>query len=187
VVPGQTIELDAFSGTAFDCGLGAPLSRFWVDGDANGQSGDPADTLLRGWTTDATILHAPLTSTDYLVEVDCSSDRSCMETMAVTHLVACPISATNLFQTVTASDDATLVWSGPIDTVFAKGDLLSVSTLTPTQTGTFATISSLDISGDAPGFWYLFREDVVPGPDCNSPGTWSSGGSGELPGREGLP
>lgn len=107
--------------------------------------------------------------------------------MAVTHPVLCPISATNLFPTVTAADETAFAWTGPVDTVFAKGDLFTVSTLTPTQTGLLAGIGSLDISGDPPGLWYLFREDVAPGPNCNSPGTWSSGGSGELPGRGQLP
>jgi hypothetical protein len=186
VVPGRTIELAVIEAPSSNC-VGMPLFRFWVDGDADGQPGDPADTLLRGWTPDPTILDAPLTTTDYLVEFGCSADLSCTATTALTHLVACPISATHLFPTVTAPDDATLIWSGPTDSVFAKGDLFAVSSLIPTQTGTFAGISSLDISGDAPGLWYLFREDVVPGTECNSPGTWTSGGSGELPGREALP
>ena len=101
MVPGQTIELAVFEATSSNC-VGLPLYRFWVDGDVNGLSGDPADTLLRGWTTDPTILDAPLTTTDYLVEFGCSADLSCTATTAVTHLVACPISATNLFPRVTA-------------------------------------------------------------------------------------
>ncbi len=187
VTPGQTIELEAVGASSGNCSDGVLLYRFWVDGDANGQPGDPSDTLLRGWTTDPSILAAPSITTGYLIEFGCSSDPSCTATTTVTRLVACPVSAANAFPTVTAPNDATLVWSGPIDTVFVKGDLSGVSSLTPTQTGTLVGASSLDISGDAAGFWYLFREDVAAGPECNSAGTWSSGGSGELPGREGLP
>ena len=73
----------------------------------------------------------------------------------------------------------------------SKGDLSQVALLMPAQSGALGSGSSLSISGDQPaegaGFWYLFREDVGPGPQCNGPGTWSSGGPGEIPGRESLP
>jgi hypothetical protein len=88
--PGQVVEIDASASEANRCVDGTLQFQFWIDGDSDGAGGDTADTLLRGWTDDAVITHAPEQSVTYAVDVRCSSDHTCSAATSSPTTVTCP-------------------------------------------------------------------------------------------------
>jgi hypothetical protein len=188
--PGQAVLWEASVDAGAGCPGGIPLYRYWLDGDGNGLGGDPIDLLLRDYSTQSEYWAAPSATADYVVEVRCSSDPSCSASASFSRAVNCPSSAAVLFPTLSAVSADQFGWGAVIPSFFARGDLTLVSSLSPLAFGSLGSTASLDISTDSPaaggGFWYLFREDVTAAAFCNAPGSWSSGGSGELPGRTGV-
>ena len=137
----------------------------------------------------------PLATTNYSVEVRCSSDPACADSVTLAVTVDCPSSG-NLggFPDVLATDKSTLSWSTSLAYDYAEGDLAGVSTYATNATGTApaGTSYSMGSIGVGQGFYYVFRQ---PGPlgggslACNDPGnTWSSGGGSEssTPGRDNV-
>jgi hypothetical protein len=89
--PGLPILLSTAGSLADRCVGGALLSEFWIDGDANGTLGDPADVLLRPPTIDPLFHDAPRVTTRYGARVRCSSAPAvCVDTEFVVVTVACP-------------------------------------------------------------------------------------------------
>ena len=91
-------------------------------------------------------------------------------------------------QTIAAPDPDTLAWAYPVDGSFATGDLATVATYAAGDSGGFTAATSLDISNDDPapgtGSWDLMKSVGGGGTACNEVSTWTSGGPGELPGRD---
>jgi hypothetical protein len=175
--PGQPIEMDASSsfGTCLD---GALQFRFSADAGA---------TLLREYSENPVFIAAPQTDAEYLVEVRCSTDTDCSGSASVDVDVDCPSSGNaslGIFATISAEGNkATFSWTGSVSYLMHKGDLVNVSTLAGTQTpgsGTSFTDPATPTPSGA-GFYYLVRET---GTFCNAEGEWTSGGSGEQPGRD---
>ena len=140
------------------------------------------DTVLREWTDNPELLHAPRQTKSYIVEVRCSSDAACADTAGITVPVNCPASG-NLggFPTLVATDPTTLEWATELAYDYGKGWLTDLGTYATIENGqnqtpaTFMNIAA-DEPADGTGFWYLFRQ---PGPlggetvYCNAPGnTW---------------
>jgi hypothetical protein len=175
--PGQPIEMDGSTsfGTCLD---GALQFRFSKDGGA---------TVLREFSENAVYVGAPQGDTDYLVEVRCSTDTSCSGSAAVDVNVNCPSSGNvslGIFATIFAQGDkVTWSWTGSANYLLHKGDLSAVSSLAGSQTSGSGT-SFMDPATPTPagaGFYYLVREV---GEFCNADGEWTSGGAGEVPGRD---
>jgi hypothetical protein len=180
--PGQVIELDGLPSTADRCLNGVLQYRFWMDGDGNGTGGDPADTLMRNWTDNTSIVAAPLATTGYVMDVRCSTATSCVGTASTIIAVNCPSSGNLGFPTVTAPDKNTLSWGNLLAYTWAKGDLAQVGSYITAGTGS-ANATSYNTSTDIPlagqGLYYLFRNSGTVGSGgtgfCNDPGiTWGN-------------
>ena len=182
--PGRVVELDAVGSIADRCLDGLLQYRYWIDGDGNGVSGDNTDTLLRDFTADPTFVDAPARTTDYIVEVRCSADPTCVTELARRVPVDCP--GTTGFDAlggpIVAAADASFSWplavaSAPrVQGLLSALDASYVTTATGSATGTsFSTIGDDPTSGD--GIWYLVKAE---GRFCNQ-FSWSSAGAGELP------
>jgi hypothetical protein len=182
--PGQVVELDAGASDADRCLGGVLLYRFSIDGNGDGLGGSAQDTQLSGWSEATSVVHAPVATTSYVVDVRCSSDPACSDSVARTVVVECPSSGNLSFPEVLAPNRTTLTWGASRLYDFAKGLLANLSSYTTTATGQGAgPASSFDIAGDIPpagaGFWYLFRDTGPLGQGatgyCNAPGiTWGS-------------
>ena len=181
--PGQAIELDASGSTANKCLDGTLQFRFGTDDDGDGT----LDTVLRTWTDDPLLVDAPNRTSDYVLEVRCSTDRTCAASLFVTVPVACPgdigpLSCGRSPATCTYDSGA-----GGMETDFAKGTFHS-GACTPLHEGGCTSLdyagwseSSLtpagapyDHGGDTPpagrAFGYLIKLDGAPSASfCNSP------------------
>jgi hypothetical protein len=181
--PGQAVELDAGASSADRCLDGVLQYRFWLDGNGDGQGGDPADTLLRDWTDDRFLLRAPAATRTYVVDARCSSAPGCVGSTSRLVVVDCPASGNlggGVFQTITAPDKVQFVWSLPEDVTFAEGNLATLPTYTTSNSGTLPAAASLPMSTAQ---WYLLKGSAG-GAFCNQAAAWTSGGPGELPGRD---
>jgi hypothetical protein len=98
--------------------------------------------------------------------------------------VACPSSGSlgDVFPVIGAATGTTWSWSPAKDYLLHKGDLPVTGAYAGTQTEGSGT-SFTDAAQPAPGggFYYLLREI---GQYCNDQGLWSSGGPGEMEGRD---
>jgi hypothetical protein len=172
--PGQPIELDASSsfGTCLD---GALQFRFSQDGGA---------TVLREYTENPVLIAAPQIDTDYLVEVRCSTDVACGDSVTVDVDVECPSSGNlaGIFPTITATDKTTWTWTPAKSYLLWQGDLALVSSYSGNGSAGSGT-SFTHLSAPPPGsaYYYLVREL---GEYCNNNGPWTSGGTAENPLRE---
>jgi hypothetical protein len=151
--PGQTVQLDA-SGTDINRCLGGTAQyQFCVDGNSNNVCGDPADTLLRGYTDNPVYIDAPVSPTRYLVEVRCSSS------------------------VIFAPNKDFLQWIGAQTYNFGTGTLANVSTYVTTDTGVAqGPATQFSISGNPPassGAWWLFRVSGG-GEACNATNTYGN-------------
>jgi hypothetical protein len=177
--PGQVIELDALTSTADRCLNGVLQYRYWIDGNDDSAGGDPLDTLLRNWTDNPTIVDAPINTTNYVIDVRCSTATTCVASTSVNVAVNCPSSGNLGFPTVTAPDKNTMSWGSLLAYDWAKGDLALVGSYITSGTGA-GNATSRDISADVPlagaGLYYLFRDPNAVGTGfCNAPGvTWGS-------------
>jgi hypothetical protein len=174
VAPGQPIELDASSSFG-SCLDGALQFRFSTDGGA---------TVLREYTENPVVIAAPQSDTDYLVEVRCSTDTACGDSVTVDVDVDCPASGNlaGIFPAITATDKTTWTWTPSETYLLWQGDLALVSSYAGNDspgTGSSFTHSATPVSGS--GYYYLLREL---GEYCNENGPWTSGGSAEDPLRE---
>jgi hypothetical protein len=90
-VPGASIVLSTLGSVADRCVDGVLLTEYWVDGDANGTLGDPADLLLRAAGVDPVYVDAPRATTHYAARVTCSSAPAlCSFTAFAVVTVGCP-------------------------------------------------------------------------------------------------
>jgi hypothetical protein len=185
--PGHAVELDAGASFADRCTDGVLQYRFWRDDDGDGQGGGTTDALLRDWTDNPVLVRAPSETARFVVDVRCSGGPGCSGSAARTVVVDCPASGAlggGIFQTLTAPDKTRFVWSVPADVTFASGMLADLPAYLPNATGTLAAATELPA---AAAEWYLAKSA---GEFCNQEGAWSSGGAGEIPGRDlpgGLP
>jgi hypothetical protein len=172
--PGQPIELDASSsfGTCLD---GALQFRF---------SKDDGATAIREFSENPVLLVAPQNDTDYLVEVRCSTDTSCLGSAVVDVDVACPSSGNlgEIFPTITAADKTTWTWTPAKTYLLWQGDLVLVSSYAGSDShGTGTSFTHVPTPTVGFGYYYLVREL---GEYCNDNGPWTSGGPAEDPLRE---
>ncbi len=180
--PGRIVELSALESMADRCLNGVLQYRFWIDGNGSGSGGDPADTLLRGWTDNPEILDAPQPRTSYVADVRCSTAISCADSAALSVEVTCPSSGNLLFPPVVALDRDTLSWGSSRTYDFAEGLLANLSSYQTTdQAQNQGPAAALNIGDDFPaagtGLWYLLRDSGALGSGatqfCNAPGvTW---------------
>ena len=142
-------------------------------------------TELRGWSEDPELIDAPANDRDYLVEVRCSTDLSCLGSVVVNVDVDCPSSgnlSTAFPETILAQTKILFSWSTPVDFDVFTGDLGAVSA----YAGTLASgTGSSFVAGATPdpgtGFYFVVRDA---GEFCNDIGLWTSGGAAETPSRE---
>jgi hypothetical protein len=172
--PGQPIELDASSsfGTCLD---GALQFRFSQDGGT---------TVLREFSENPVFIAAPQDDTDYLVEVRCSTDTSCLGSAVVDVDVDCPASGNlgAIFPVITAADKTTWSWTPAKTYLLWQGDLDLVSSYTGSgSTGAGTSFTHVPTPAAGFGYYYLVREL---GEFCNDNGLWTSGGPAENPLRE---
>jgi hypothetical protein len=198
--PGQVVELSSLTSTADRCLDGVLQYRFWIDGNNNGQGGNPQDTLLRNWTDNPNIVDAPTATTRYVVDVRCSTLTTCLGTTSRTVVVTCPTSGAQGqgFPRISAPNKTSIAWTGSINYNFAKGALgnFALGTCSPGVPATCYTTtasaqnqgpaSTFSTAADAPaantGLWYLFRRPGTKGTGgsgfCNSPPiTWGAPGT----------
>jgi hypothetical protein len=172
--PGQPIEFDA--STSFGTCLGGALQfRFSQDGGA---------TVLREYTENPVLIAAPRSDTDYLVEVRCSTDTSCLGSALVDVDVTCPSSGNlgEIFPTIIATDKVTWTWTPAKSYLLWQGDLHLVSSYAGSDsTGAGSSFTHLPTPASGGGYYYLVREL---GEFCNDNGPWTSGGPAEDPARE---
>ena len=120
--PGQAVELDASGSVANKCLDGALQFRFGTDDDGDGS----LDTVIRTWTDNPVLVDAPTETTDYVLEVRCSTDPTCSASLNETAVVACPGAIGTLFcrktPTTTCFYDP---GAGGAETDFAKGSFRS--------------------------------------------------------------
>jgi hypothetical protein len=76
LAPGHRITLSAAGSYADKCVDGALQYQFWLDGDGDGTI-EETDTLLYDWSDRSYYHDAPIESTQYCVNVRCSSDTNC--------------------------------------------------------------------------------------------------------------
>jgi hypothetical protein len=135
--PGQVIELDGIASVADRCLDGVLQYQFWIDGDSNNVGGDPADTLMRNWTDNPSIVDAPIRTTNYVVNVRCSTATTCVGTTSVYVPVNCPSSGNLGFPTVTVDNTGTANWGSLQAFEWVRGDLVTVgstgSSVTPAR------------------------------------------------------
>jgi hypothetical protein len=172
--PGQPIELDASSsfGTCVD---GALQFRFSEVGGA---------TVLREFSENPILIAAPQNDADYLVEVRCSTDTSCLDSAVVDVGVGCPSSGNlgGIFPTIIAIDKTTWTWAPAKSYLLWQGDLDLVSSYAGNDSpGAGTSFTHLPTPAVGNGYCYLVRES---GEYCNENGPWTSGGPGESPLRE---
>jgi hypothetical protein len=180
--PGQAVGLDASGSTLTSCLDGTLQYRFCVDGDANDSCGDPADTLLRGYTDNPLYVDAPAFTSRYLVEVRCSSfptAPACRGAQSLLVTVICPSTGTQSvdFPSIFATGKTALEWLGPQTYNHGTGLLSDVSTYTTTSSGIGqGPAVSHPLGGNPPvdvGYWWLFR--VSGGGDkCNATNTYGN-------------
>jgi hypothetical protein len=176
--PGQPIELDASSSTG-TCLGGSLLYRFSVVG------GD----VLREYSENPVFVDAPSVDTDYRVDVSCSADAAglCDNFAVVDVNVNCPSTGNvslGVFPVIQATSKNPLTGSATWGWTPSKSYLLHVGNLpvTPAYAGTQTAGSGTSFTHAPVGnFYYLVREV---GPFCNASGLWTSGGTGEQPGRD---
>jgi hypothetical protein len=138
-------------------------------------------TLGTGNVSFSLVLSVPVTDGESIVATATNPGGSTSEFSAC--FTATCSNLVTFAHTITAQDKNTLLWSGPDDIRFARGDLADASTYTTTDDGFLLGVSSLDISADSPepgsGLFY-----VVKPLGC---GSWQTS-LGAEPGREsGLP
>ena len=123
-------------------------------------------------------------TTNYVVNVRCSTAITCVGSTSVLVPVNCPSSGNLGFPTVTAPNKNTLSWGNLLAHNWAKGNLAQVGTYITTGTGV-GNATSYDISTDNPlagqGLYYLFRNTGTVGSGgtgfCNDTGiTWGNAG-----------
>jgi hypothetical protein len=177
--PGRPIELNAVDSSG-RCLSGSLQYRFSIDGGAE----------LRAWSDNPVLVDAPISDTDYVVEVRCSTDTACLESVVVDVDVDCPASGNlaGTFQTIRASAGAakdSFEWETPSDYEVFSGSLGAVSgysgSITESGTGTSFRATAVPASGH--GTYYIAR---IPGEYCNDTGPWTSGGPMESPLRDEL-
>jgi hypothetical protein len=174
IAPGQPIELDA-SPSFGTCVDGALQFRFSRDGGA---------TVLREYTENPVLIAAPQIDTDYLVEVRCSTDTSCLGSALVDVDVDCPSSGNlgEIFPTITAADKTTWTWTPAKSYSLWQGDLALVSSYAGYESaGSGTSFTHLPAPPPGSAYYYLVREV---GEYCNDNGPWTSGGPSESPLRE---
>jgi hypothetical protein len=170
--PGRTVTLSAAGSIADRCLDGALQFRFWIDGAAG------EDTLLRGWTDNPLFWDTPLSDTDYVVEVRCSTDPACADAASLTVHVDCPGGALG---TIRASSKTTFEWSGgALDVDWVRGEFSAAAEVGAfdavfQQTLHGATeISDTGVPDEGRGYYYLVKKDGGVGEEfCNSP-SWGS-------------
>jgi hypothetical protein len=188
--PGQVVTLDA-SGSILTprCVSGSLQTRFTTGA-----------TVLRDWTDDAVLVHAPTATTTYTVAVRCSSAPACTNSTNKVVTVTCPTTTSVFFgepggalsnKSLRAPNRNSLTWVTPGDRlVFIRGNLTSTPPTPPNFTYTVTlgpspvtTTTSIDISTHNPtggnGHWYLVtygnREQTSKA--CNA--LYKSGGPNE--------
>jgi hypothetical protein len=89
--PGQAVELSAAASYATKCVNGTLQFQYWIDNDGDNSGGGLTDELLRGWTDNPIIVDAPEATTNYVVDVRCSSEATtCLNSLALQVGVDCP-------------------------------------------------------------------------------------------------
>jgi hypothetical protein len=144
--------------------------------DVGAYDGGTTDTLVRNWSENPALLQAPIDTSDYAVDVRCSSATGCMATGFKTVAVNCPQGSVLLLPD--ALTKGMFNWTGPIDHDFAEGDLETLSASYTTLATGSGTGSAYTVGG-APGTsrWLLIRKVNPAGPECNAgPGTWGTTG-----------
>ncbi len=181
--PGQVVELSALASTADRCLDGVLQFQFWLDGNDNGSGGDAEDTLLRGWTDNSEIVDAPKDTTQYVVDVRCSTDTACSSSTSLTVNVSCPASGNLSFPTVTVDSAGFAQWGAAVDFDWCYGDLANVGTYSTIACGAEPPGTQFFICDPDPapgqGFYWLFRQTGPLGSGatefCNAPGiTWGN-------------
>jgi hypothetical protein len=176
--PGQVVELSASDSMADRCANGVLQFRFWVDGDGSGGAYDGGinDQLLRNWSENPALRAAPVDTSDYAVDVRCSSATGCTGTGFNTVVVNCPWGSTTLM--ADAVTKGAFPWAGPIGYGFAEGDLNTLSAAyTTLATGSGAGSTYIVGGGAGTSRWLVIRRVNPAGPECNAgPGTWGSAG-----------
>jgi hypothetical protein len=175
IAPGRPIEMNAAASFG-RCLDGALQFRYSID---NG----PA---LRGWSEDPVFIDAPVSDTDYLVEVRCSTDASCMDSVVVDVDVDCPSSGTlgEPFPEIIVAETKTLFsWTTPFDFHLFAGELHAVGAYTGDLSSGTGSSFAAGVTPGSPGdgFYFLVRHA---GEFCNDVGQWTSGGPSESPARE---
>jgi hypothetical protein len=175
VAPGRTIEMNAVAsyGTCVD---GVLQFRFSVDGG----------TELRGWSDNPIVLAAPRVDTDYLVEVRCSTDPPCADSVVIDVDVGCPASGNlNLpfaEPILAGSSKVEFTWTTPLDFDLFSGDLEAVGSYAgDLSSGSGSSFPATATPATGEGLYYVVR---ITGEFCNDVGLWTSGGSAESPLRE---
>ena len=173
VAPGRALKLDAAdsSGRCLD---GTLQFRFSIDGGP----------VLREFSENPILLDAPHSDTDYLVEVRCSSDTACSDSVMVDVNVSCPASGNlgGVFPVIRAANKTTWTWTPEKSYRLWQGDLHLVSSYTGSlSSGTGASFTHVPLPSPGAGYYYVVLEA---GQYCNDQGLWTSGGPSESPARE---
>jgi hypothetical protein len=136
--PGQIVTLEARGSTVDRCLNGVVQYQFWVDANGNGVVGDAGDLLLRDWTDNATLIDAPLVTTQYGMRARCSTDTTCdsaTSSIALNVSVTCPTTAMLSVASIRvgktsglggAEPDANVTidgWGGNLTVSIVRGDL----------------------------------------------------------------
>jgi hypothetical protein len=206
--PGQVVEINASGSSADQCTDGTLHYRFFRDINMSGDF-DSADILLRDFTDNPIVVDAPMVSTDYGVEVICTSDPSCPTSMESTSVnavgVACPQNAilsghspfTGTLEASKPSNDPTglrLDWPvsvvdmvrGTLSTLRSSGSYATaIDECTHEDTAQGArhslTFSGIPAVGDA--FFFVLRpEATFCNEDAGSYSTQSTREQGSTPG-----
>lgn len=211
--PGQVVSFNAaeatdvlqgsMPSTADSCLSGTLQYRFCISGDPDGggpgvpdgDCGDDADTILRGWTENAQLAVAPQQSAAYVVEVRCSTAPLCADSERIDVNVTCPGSINALgLADLRAASTSQITWAGdplPVDvwisTDHAGFDGFSGYPGTSSHPGSVNSISTggNPSAGLVRGFLVKADGNLVSSPKnstaylCNSK-TWRSGGSAEI-------
>jgi hypothetical protein len=187
VGPGQPIEIDASSSTG-TCLSGVLQFRYLADGDE-----------VRAWSDDPVYLSAPVSDTDYTVQVRCSEDTACQVSELVAIAVACPETGNEHFNALAGQIKAAskTVWSwtgGALTYETFAGDLSEVDNYDTLGAGSFP--AGIVDSGLGSSTTVVFSPSLnagifvvthIPG-FCNED-SYTGGGVGELNapgGRDGF-
>ena len=172
--PGQVVELDAAASTADTCLAGTLQYQFSADG-----------TLIRSWTDNPVLVSAPIGTTNFLVEVRCSTALTCVDSFALEVPVNCPASGNlgaNIAVTAPPSKTA-YDFDASYTYHFCEGadtNLPSYTCNALNYPGTSSGASHTMVLGTPPAgsfFWSLFRTSgtLGAGTYCNDPGnSWGS-------------